>query len=63
MNIFLNKKNIKLELNKKSLNRYKVRSLSKHFSSRNFDGKANSFEYLKLSNEDILSNKNNKNKN
>ena len=62
MNIFLNKKNIKLELNKKSLNRYKVRSLSKHFSSRNFDGKANSFEYLKLSNEDILSNKNNKNK-
>ena len=60
MNIFLNKKKIKLELNKISLNKYKVSSLSKNFSSRNFDGKANSFDLLKLSNEDIMSNKNNK---
>lgn len=56
MNIFSNKNN-KIELNNKN----KIRSLSKNFSSRNFDCYAKSFEILKISNEEIFSNKNFKN--
>ena len=63
MNIFSNKNNYKNESNKVSVNKKKIKLLFKNFSSRNFEGRAKSFELLKISNENIFSEKKNKNNN
>ena len=62
MNIFLIKNNSKNEYNKISSNKNNIKLLSKNFSCRIFDNRAKSFELLKISNEDIFSEKNFKNK-
>ena len=63
MNIFSNKNNYKNEFNKVLAKKNKIKSLFKNFSSRNLDGREKSFELLKISNENIFSEKKSKNNN
>ena len=63
MNIFSNKNNYKNKFNKMMADKNKIKSLFKNFSSRNLGGREKSFELLKISNENIFSEKKNKNNN